>query len=63
MKSEGERGGVFVASIDTSKGDLISERFSLWLKSPIECVKHYPEHYPFKEKMLRIVIWHILLEI
>ena len=50
MKSEGERGGVSVASSDSSTGGLFSERFSLWLKSLIKCVKHYPEDYPSKEK-------------
>ena len=42
-----------------SKGDLISESFSLWLKSPKKGPNHSPEHYQFKEKMLRRVIWHL----
>ena len=29
-----------------SKGGLISESFSLWLKSPKKGAKNYPEHYP-----------------
>ena len=34
------------------------------LKYPIKKVPNYaPEHYPLKEKMLRIVIWHFFLEI
>ena len=31
-------------------GGLISEGFSLWLKSQIICAKSYPKHYPPKEK-------------
>jgi hypothetical protein len=42
-----------------TKGGLISESFSLWLKSPKKGVKNYPEHYPLKEWMLRIVIWYL----
>ena len=45
------------------KGSLISESFSLWLKSSKNGAENYPEHYPSKEKMLRIVIWHLFLEI
>ena len=45
----------------TTKGDLFSERFSLWLKSPN--ISAAPEYYPPKEKMLRGVIWHPFLEI
>ena len=33
--------------------------FLIWLKSPSKGAKNYPEHYPPKEKILRIVIWHI----
>ena len=29
-----------------TKGGLISEIFSLWLKSSKKCAKNYPEHYP-----------------
>ena len=49
--------------IAQDKGGLISESFSLWLKSPKKGAKNYPEHYPSKENMLRIVIWHFLGEI
>ena len=45
------------------KGHLVSECFLLWLKSTKKCAKNYPEHYPTKEKMLRIVIRHIFWEI
>ena len=38
------------------KGSLISEIFSLWLKSSKNVPNHFPEHYPHKEKMLRVVI-------
>ena len=38
------------------RGGLISESFSLWLKSPQKGAKNYPDHYPTKEKILRIVI-------
>ena len=38
------------------------ERFSLWLHLQKNVPSHYPEHYPAKEKMLRIVIWSIFLE-
>jgi uncharacterized Fe-S cluster-containing radical SAM superfamily enzyme len=42
-----------------SKGGLFSESFSLWLKSQKKKVPNYcPEHYPRKEKTLRVVIWH-----
>jgi hypothetical protein len=44
-------------SILSCKGALIAESFSLWLKSPKNGAKKYPEHYSLKEKMLRIVIW------
>ena len=40
-----------------TKGGLISEKISLWLKSPKKAAKNYPEYYyPPKEKLLRIVI-------
>jgi hypothetical protein len=39
------------------KGCLISESFTLWLKSPKKDAKNYPEYYQAtKEKMLRIVL-------
>ena len=38
-----------------TKGGLISS-FSRLLKSPKRCAKNYPEHYPSKEKMLRIIL-------
>ena len=54
---------IFYRSIVNSKGGLISESFSLWLKSlKIQISKktnvpnHSPEHCPPKEKMLRRVI-------
>jgi hypothetical protein len=31
---------------ETGKGDLISKRFSLWLKSPKNVLNNCPEHYP-----------------
>ena len=47
----------------SNKGGLISESFSLLLKSKKENFKkvsnHSPEHYLPKEKMLRSVIWHL----
>ena len=46
--------------IASGKGSLISERISLWPKSPKKKVpNHSPEHYPPKEKMLRRVIWQL----
>ena len=39
-----------------SKGGLISDSFSFWLKSPQKGTKNYPDHYLTKEKILRIVI-------
>ena len=44
------------------KGGAISESFSHWLKSLKKGTKNYPGHYPPKEKMLRIVIWHLFLQ-
>ena len=42
--------------VDVTKGSLISESFFLQLKSPKKGAKYNPiEHYPLKEKMLRIV--------
>ena len=37
-------------------GQSFSESFSLWLKSPKKGANNYFEHYPPKEKMLRIVV-------
>ena len=42
-----------------SKGGLISESFSLWLKSPKKGPNHSPEHYPPKKKDTQ-EIWHLL---
>ena len=39
---------------------LISETFSFWLKSLKRFLSHCPEHYPPKEKLLRVMIWQIL---
>ena len=39
-----------------SKGGLFSDSFSLWLKSPQNGAKNYPDHYSTKEKIFRIVI-------
>ena len=43
------------SSILDSKGGLISQRFSLRLKSAKKVPNHSREHYPPKEKMLRRV--------
>ena len=60
-KSYAERFGVPVSSLkflfnghhisddESPKGSLISESFSLWLKSIKNVPNHYPEHYPPKE--------------
>ena len=48
------------------KGGLFSESFSLCLKSPQMGAKSLPFstiQYPPKEKMVRGVIWHPILEI
>ena len=52
----------FVLNRET-KGGLILESVSLWLKSPKKGAKTYIEHYPSEEMILRIVIWHPFLEI
>ena len=44
-----------------TKGGLISKPFSLWLQKKVP--NYYPDYYPPKEKMLRIVICHLFLEI
>ena len=63
MKSEGERGGVSVASSDSSTGGLFSERFSVQLKAPINVPNHSPEHLLIRCRVLREVIWHLFLKI
>ena len=45
----------FEMTISICKGGLITESFSRWLQSPKKCGKNYPDLYPSKEKMLRIV--------
>ena len=46
------------------KGGLISEIFSLCLQSPKKAAKTLSSaHYPSKVKMLRVIFWHIVLEI
>ena len=42
-----------------TKGGLISESFSLWLKSPKKLPNHYPEHLLFRWIFLRIGIGHL----
>jgi len=45
--------------ISTTKGGLLSENiFHIQKNVP----NHYPEHYPPKENMLSIMIWHPFLE-
>ena len=47
-----------------AKGGLISESFSLWLKSPkngTQITSHDPEHLLFMWIVLRFVIWHPFL--
>ena len=47
-----------------TKGNLLSESFSLWLKSPKKkMLNHSPEHYSLEQKMLRDFVWHLCLEI
>ena len=46
-----------------TKGGLISESFSLWIKSPRKCANKYPDYYPPTEKMLRIVFGTFFWEI
>ena len=36
-------------------------RSLLWHKSPKKVAKNYPEHYPPKQKMLRLVILHLFV--
>ena len=52
--------GISFSKIKVLKGGLISKTFSLWLEYPKKCAGNYPEHYPAKEKMPRIVICHNL---
>ena len=44
----------------TRKGGPISESFTLWRTSLKKLLNYDPEHYPPREKMLRVVIWHLL---
>ena len=41
------------------EGGLISESFSLLIKSP-KMPNHYPEHYPLIKKTIIRGIWHLL---
>ena len=50
----------FINSKSKTKGGLISERFSRWLKSD---KKRCQTHFLFRWIELRIVIWHIFLKI
>ena len=50
-------------SISKPKGGLISESFSLWLKSPKYVPNHYPVHLLFRWIVFRIMIWHLFLKI
>jgi hypothetical protein len=44
-----------------NKGALISKSILLWLKSPKKMAqKNYHEHLPPKEKMFRILSWHLI---
>ena len=43
------------------EGGLFSESFSLWVKSPRNMLNYDPQHYPTKEKMHRVVSWHLFL--
>ena len=45
------------------EGGLISESFSLWLKSQKKVPNQDPAHYSPKEKMLSVMIWNLFLEI
>ena len=45
------------------KGSLISESFLFWFHLQKNVPNHYPEHLLFRWIVLRIVIFHILLEI
>ena len=50
--------GRYTDVLRSSKGGLISEKFSLWLK----CSKKVPNHKLHlisKQKMLRVIIWYI----
>ena len=44
-------------------GFLRVDQGDIWLKSPQKGAKNYREHYPPKDKILRIVIWHIFWKI
>ena len=45
------------------KGGLISKKHFCGSHLQKKVPNHYPEHYPPKGKMPRIVIWHLFLEI
>ena len=47
----------------STKGGLISESFSFWLKSPKKVPNLHPEHLLFRWIELKIVFWHIFWEI
>ena len=50
--------GTFLLETYIGKSSIISESFSLLLKSPKKKVpNHNPTHYSTKEKMLRVLIW------
>ena len=46
-----------IAAQTITKGGLILESFSFWLKSSKKGAHHNPEHYPPKEKILSVVIF------
>ena len=46
-----------------NKRDLISKSFFTLLKPPQKRWKNYPEHFPSKEKMLKIVSWNLFLRL
>ena len=53
--SQAEKTTTFPANSDANtKGGLISESFLIRLKSQKKVSNDYPEHYPPKDKMLRI---------
>ena len=58
MKDKDKRCKTMDEILNGIKGGLISESFSLWLKSPKMVSNHAPDHYIPKEKMLRGMTWH-----
>ena len=63
LKEHSRFENIFYQSSYNHKGGLISESFSIWLKSHKNLPNHYPEQLLFRWIVLKIVIWHFFWEI